>query len=180
MPEYVSRTKFLHLTSFVGTRSFETQKSLLQSLPKRVKISFDPGALYSGKGLTKIETLINRTYVIMPNRFELQQISGEGDYWKGADFLIGRGVRIVAVKLGEDGCYVTDGSEHHLIEPFEVEVVDTTGAGDAFCAGFLYGLLKDKSLYECGMIGNFVASRCVMKLGARTGLPRVKDLELLR
>ena len=60
-----------------------------------------------------------------------------------------------------------------------MKVVDTTGAGDAFCAGFLYGLLNDKSLYECGKLGNFVASRCVMKMGARAGLPFAKDLELL-
>jgi ribokinase len=66
-----------------------------------------------------------------------------------------------------------------LIEAFKVKVVDTTGAGDAFCAGFLYGLLRDKSLYECGRLGNFVASRCTMKMGARTGLPLAKDLAVL-
>ena len=60
-----------------------------------------------------------------------------------------------------------------------MKVVDTTGAGDAFDAGFLYGLIKGKSLYECGRIGNFVASRCVMKIGARAGLPHLKDLGLL-
>jgi ribokinase len=106
-------------------------------------------------------------------------LTGEIDYCKGADFMVGRGVKIVAVKLGSDGCYVTDGRERHLIEAFNVEVVDTTGAGDAFCAGFLYGLLNDKSLLECGKLGNFVASRCVMKMGARAGLPFAKDLELL-
>ena len=75
-------------------------------------------------------------------------------------------MKIVAVKLGAEGCYVTDGRERHRIEAFKVKAVDTTGAGDAFCAGFLYGLLKDKSLHECGRLGNFVASRCVMKMGA--------------
>jgi ribokinase len=93
--------------------------------------------------------------------------------------MVGRGVKIVAVKLGSDGCYVTDGKERHLIEPVKVEVVDTTGAGDAFCAGFLYGLINEKSLVECGKLGNFVASRCIMKMGARAGLPYAKDLELL-
>jgi ribokinase len=57
--------------------------------------------------------------------------------------------------------------------------VDTTGAGDAFCAGFLYGLLNGKSLKECAKLGNFVASRCIMKMGARTGLPRLEDLKML-
>ena len=104
---------------------------------------------------------------MMPNAVELELLTGEKDYCKGADALIGKGVKIVAVKLGGDGCYVTDGRERHLIEAFKVKVVDTTGAGDAFCAGFLYGLLNNKSLYECGRLGNFVASRCVMKMGAQ-------------
>jgi ribokinase len=173
---HVGRTRFLHFTSFVGDRSFQTQKQLLETLPKNIKVSFDPGALYARKGYAELEPIIKKSYVIMPNANELKLITGEADYCKGADFLIGKGVKVVAVKLGADGCYVTDGKERHLIKAFKVKTVDTTGAGDAFCAGFLYGLLNGKSLYDCGMLGNFVASRCVMKMGARAGLPYVKDL----
>ena len=115
----------------------------------------------------------------MPNAIELTLLTGEINYCKGADIMIGRGVKVVVVKLGGDGCYVTDGRERHLIEPFKVKVVDTTGAGDAFCAGFLYGLINEKSLVDCGRLGNFVASRCIMQMGARAGLPFAKDLELL-
>jgi ribokinase len=176
---YVSQARFLHLTSFVGETSFQTQKKLLNALPETVKVSFDPGILYARRGLAQLEPIIKKSYVLMPNVAELELLTGKMDYCKAADALVGRGVKIVAVKLGSDGCYVTDGHERHLIEAFKVKVVDTTGAGDAFCAGFLYGLLSEKSLYECGKLGNFVASRCVMKMGARTGLPFAKDLEFL-
>jgi len=98
------------------------------------------------------------------------------EYEKGAKRLIDAGVRVVAVKLGRNGCYVTDGGEAFLVEPFRVKVMDTTGAGDAFCAGFLYGLVENKPLTECGTLGNFVASRCIMKMGAREGLPRLDEL----
>jgi ribokinase len=175
-PDYASQAKFLHLTSFVGEKSLQTQKKLLTTLPSDVKVSFDPGAVYAQKGYSAIESIIKKTYVLMPNSFELEQLTGESDYCKGADFMIGRGVKIVAVKLGSAGCYVTDGRERIRIEPFKVKVVDTTGAGDAFCAGFLYGLIKNKSLSECGRLANFVASRCVMEMGARAGLPYAKDL----
>ena len=90
--------------------------------------------------------------------------------------LLDEGAGVVAVKLGEKGCYVTDGKESHLIEPYKVRVVDTTGAGDAFCAGFLYGLVEGKDLYQCGKLGNFMASRCITKVGARKGLPRHSEL----
>ena len=169
--EYAGDTQFLHLTSVVGDQSFRTQKKLLKALPASVKVSFDPGALYARRGLAEIEPFVRRAYVLMPNAFELELITGEADYCKGADFLVGRGVKVVAVKLGSRGCYVTDGRERHLMEAFKAKVADTTGAGDAFCAGFLYGLLKNKSLYDCGKLGNFVASRKVMKVGARAGLP---------
>jgi ribokinase len=174
--EYVRQTEFLHLASFVGQNSFQTQTKLVEALPRNVKVSFDPGEIYAGKGLKALEPILNRTYVFMPSARELQMLGGKADYKENAEFMIGKGVRIVAVKMGNKGCYVTDGKESHRIEAFKVKVVDTTGAGDAFCAGFLYGLIKKKNLAECGKIGNFVASRCVMNMGARTGLPKLEDL----
>jgi ribokinase len=176
---YVSQAQYLHFSSFVGEQSFQTQKKFVETLPANVKLSFDPGILYARKGFAQLESIIKQTYILMPNSIELELLTGEKDPQKGAEFLIKKGVKIVAVKMGADGCFVTDGKEEHRIEPFKVQVVDTTGAGDAFCAGFLYGLLNKKSLCDCGRIGNFVGSRCVMKMGARPGLPYVKDLKSL-
>ncbi|MCW4002583.1 MAG: carbohydrate kinase family protein [Candidatus Bathyarchaeota archaeon] len=174
--EYVSQTQYLHLSSFVGEKSFRTQKKLVGSLPSSIKISFDPGSVYAQKGFAAIEPLIRSSFVMMPNALELQLLTGESEVPKGAAVLLDAGVKIVAVKLGAKGCYVTNEQEKQTIPAFKVQVIDTTGAGDAFNAGFLYGLLHDKTLAECGRLGNFVASRCVMKMGARDGLPYEKDL----
>jgi len=176
--EYASSTKFLHLSSFVGKQSFETQKKLVDKLPEKVKVSFDPGALYARIELVKLRPIIDKTSVMIPNAGELALLTGKTDYKAGADLLIDEGVEVLAVKLGNRGCYVTDRRESHLVEPFKVKVVDTTGAGDAFDAGFIYGLLSGKSLREAGKIGNFVAARCIMTMGARAGLPTLNDLKL--
>ena len=176
---YLSQTKFVHFSSFVGEKSLRAQKKLLAALPNNIKISFDPGSVYAQKGFAAIEPIIRSTYVLMPNAFELELLTGETDYRKGADLMIGLGVKIVAVKLGDKGCFLTDGEEQLKVEPFKVKVVDTTGAGDAFCAGFLYGLINKKSLYECGQIANFVGSKSVTAMGARAGLPYAKDLASL-
>jgi ribokinase len=173
--DYVSGAEFLHMSSFVGERSFKAQKQLLEQLTG-VKVSFDPGAIYARKGLAALKPIIKKTHVMFPNVIEVKLLTGQ-DYREGARTFRKLGVDVVAVKLGKRGCYVTDGKESHLIEPYKVEAVDTTGAGDAFCAGFLYGLIKKKDLYECGRLGNFVASRCISKVGARTGLPRQADLK---
>jgi ribokinase len=173
---YASQTKFLHLTSFVGEESFETQRRILETVPGDVMVSFDPGALYARKGLATLGSIVERSFVLMPNAAELELLTGMADYRKGAEAMLRKGVKVVAVKLGSRGCYVTDGRQSHNVEAFKVKVVDTTGAGDAFCAGFLYGLIKHKSLGECGRLGNFVASRCTTKMGARAGLPTLEDL----
>jgi ribokinase len=172
---YASRAEFLHLTSFVGEKPFEAQKKLVKTLSE-VKISFDPGALYARKSLVSLKPIIKRSFVMLPNENEIRLLTGK-DYEGGSKALIKEGVSLVAVKLGERGCYVTNNKESHLVEPYEKKLVDTTGAGDAFCAGFLYGLIKGRDLYQCGRLGNFVAARCISKIGARTGLPRLSDLE---
>ncbi len=173
---YASQTQFLHLASFAGEKGLATQKELIAKLPENVRVSLDPGIFYARLGLDLLEDIIRKTYVMLPNADELTLLTGETDYCRGAELLLEKGVKIVAVKLGERGCYVTDGTETRVVPPHVTKVVDTTGAGDAFCAGFLFGLLKDKSLEKCGKIGNFVASKCIASLGARTGLPTLKDL----
>jgi ribokinase len=175
--DYAANTKFLHLTSFVGEKPFQAQKQLINRLSD-VKISFDPGAIYARRSLTALKPIIKRSFVMLPNENEIKLITGK-DYEEGSKILMKEGVSVVAVKLGERGCYVTDGKESHLVEPYEKELVDTTGAGDAFCAGFLYGLIKGRDLYQCGKLGNFVAAHCISKMGARKGLPRLPDLKQL-
>jgi ribokinase len=173
---YITDTQFLHLSSFVGEKSFRAQKKLMSFLPDSVKVSFDPGSLYAQKGLAAIEPIIQNSFVMMPNTLELQLLTGETGIPEGAQKLIEMGVEIVAVKMGDKGCYVTNGEEKMTLQPYKVPAVDTTGAGDAFDAGFLYGLVHNRTLEDCGKLGNFVASRSVMKMGARDGLPTREDL----
>ncbi|NIP66856.1 hypothetical protein GWN63_04610 [Candidatus Bathyarchaeota archaeon] len=173
--EYIQNTSILHLTSFVGDRSFQTQREVIKRLSD-VKISLDPGEIYARRGLTALKSIVERSFVMFPNENEVKLLTGQ-NYERGSELLIQEGSNIVAVTLGRRGCYITNGRETHLVEPYEVEVLDTTGAGDAFCAGFIYGLVKNRDLYECGRLGNFVASRCLQKVGARKGLPRISNME---
>jgi len=176
--KYMENTSFLHMTSFVGETSFKSQKKLVEQLPAHVKVSFDPGMLYAKRGLNALRTIVKRAFVMLPNEIELKMLTRKG-YEAGAEELISEGVKVVGVKLGKKGCFVTNGKESHMVEPFKVKVTDTTGAGDAWNAGFLYGLIKQRSLSECGTLGNFVASRCITSKGARNGLPQHSDLKQL-
>ena len=59
---------------------------------------------------------------------------------------------------------------------FQVKCKDTTGAGDAFNAGFLYGFLNGKNLYNSCLLGNYVAACCVEEIGAIKGLPNSSNI----
>jgi ribokinase len=172
--EYARQTEFLHLTS-MDEKPFEAQKRLTQEL-SHFKVSLDPGEIYARKGLARLKPIIKRCFVVMPSESEVKLLTGKG--WKeGAKQLLNEGAGIVGVKLGKEGCFITDGNQNHMVPSYKAKVVDTTGAGDAWNAGFLYGLVRKKDLYECGRLGNLVASKCIAKVGARQGLPRVQELK---
>ena len=73
---------------------------------------------------------------------------------------------IGAVKIGKDGAWVAHGQDLHRIEPIKVsKVIDTTGAGDAWAGGFLYGYLKGHSVPAAGALGSALGAECVQHLG---------------
>lgn len=171
--DYVESSKFVHLTSFVGNISFRAQKSLVKNFES--EITMDPGELYARKGINEIKPILKKTFVFLPNENEIRILTNQ-NYEIGAKELIKLGISIIAVKLGHKGCYVTNGKEDYLIPPLKKKPKDSTGAGDAFCSGFIYGLLHGRDIYECGRLGNFIASCCIEKYGARTGLPTKREL----
>jgi sugar/nucleoside kinase (ribokinase family) len=74
---------------------------------------------------------------------------------------------VAAVKMGAEGAWIARGRELHRIAPVRAErVVDTTGAGDAWAAGFLYGYLRGAPLPAAGAIGSLLGSETVQHLGA--------------
>jgi ribokinase len=176
--DYAEKAKLLHLSSFVGEQSFRSQRELVQQLPARVSVTLDPGMIYAQKGLAALKPIIQRSHAVLPNEAELQLLTGQG-FEAGAERLIGLGARIVGVKLGLRGCYVTDGRARFHIPPYQAKAHDTTGAGDAWNTGFLFGLLTGKSLDHCGKLGNLVASKCIAYSGARREMPRRSDLAQL-
>ena len=170
--EYFKDIKILHLTSFVGD-SIKAQESLLEELPANVKVSFDPGRIYAEKGLEYIKKILNRTNILLVNEEELKLLTSN-DYNTFEDRimdLMDFEIDLIIVKRGDKGCYVTNSKESHSVEAFQVKCKDTTGAGDAFNAGFLYGLLKGKNLYNSCILGNFVAACCVEEIGSIKSLP---------
>ncbi|MHC1636108.1 MAG: carbohydrate kinase family protein [Candidatus Methanospirareceae archaeon] len=173
--QFLEKAYFIHTSSFVNKKQLEMQTELVKRVKSR--ISFSPGMLCFKYKLEDMIEIISRSDVIFLSLGELQSLIKKEDYKRGARELLDIGAKIVCVTLGEKGCYVTDGISDFLIEAYPTKVVDTTGAGDAFAAGFLYGLLRGKDIYKSGKIGNFVASCCIREYGCRKGLPYKEEVE---
>lgn len=170
--DFAKKFKLLHLTSFIcknGFQSLESQKKIVEEFEF---VSFDPGMPYAERGIKDMLPILRRTTIFLPNRLEIEKMFGM-DFKSSAEKCLELGVEIVAVKLGSEGCWIKTRTKEISVNPFRVAVVDTTGAGDAFNAGFLYAYLKGKSVEECGKIGNYLASQCIQQVGARSGLPRL-------
>ena len=183
---YINQARMLHLSSFADDRQFRVVLELMDRLDLSIKLSFAPGALYAVKGLKALAPILNRTYLLFINQNEMRQLTGE-DVIAGAESCLRQGCQKVVVTVGTGERlrkatavgYIRDAEHEYIIEPVSRDIgaeVDTTGAGDAFAAGFLYGLVKGKGLEECGRLGNIVAQFCITKIGAREGLPTLNEL----
>ena len=175
---YVNQARILHLSSFVHHHQFELQREILTNLQPSVKVSFAPGALYAAKGFHHLSPLLKRTHFLFINHSELNQLTGEG-FALGAKNCLEQGCEIIVVTFGgTPAAYILSRKGEYVVESkLEQEsVVDTTGAGDAFAAGFLYGFLKGKDLKQCGLLGDIMARFCIAKIGAREGLPSLAEL----
>lgn len=189
--EYIDSSKLLHITSFVGKydeKSIKTQKRVLNEISNKVCVSFDPGRLYSERGLDFLDTFLNRTDILLINQSELMLLNDSKDNLKLNHNETPKnvkiiqqeyGIDIVVVKIGDKGSLVTQNEKSQLINAFDVTCVDTTGAGDAFNSGFLHGYLKGDDIKTMALKGNYVASRCITEHGATDGLPDIQNLKLL-
>jgi ribokinase len=184
--DYINQAKMLHISSFADDRQFKMLLGLMEELDSSIKVSFTPGALYAAKGLTALAPILARTHVLFINESEMEQLTGK-DITNGADTCLKQGCHIVVVTLGKGTIwknvratsYIRDIENEYIVEPGKqniISAIDTTGAGDAFSTGFLYGLLNGKGLEECGRLGDIVAQFSIAKIGARQGLPTLSEL----
>jgi ribokinase len=155
---------WVHLTSFIGESPFEAQKVLLDRLDSSVKVSMDPGEIYAKKGLNEIRPLIKRCHLLFLTEREVGVLTHQ-DLHTGIKSLIKAGPSVVICKRGSQGSHVFTGDGDFEVPAFQVEVVDNTGAGDVYNAGFLAGLFLGRSLEESALFATTVAAGSVMGYG---------------
>ena len=111
----------------------------------------------------------------VPSIEEARMVTGRREPADVAKALMEYGVKIVGLKMGEEGCYIRSADEELRIPKYDVEAVDACGAGDAFSAGFLTGILKGWDLDKTGRFANAVGALCVTAIGATTGIRSLEE-----
>jgi len=106
---------------------------------------------------------------LLPNREQVLAFTGSDDLVAGSRALIDRGVGCVAATCGGEGAVVVDGDSVEVVPAFAVDVVDTTGCGDAFSAGFLRGLSLGRSRRDAAVLGCAAAALVAQGLGSDFG-----------
>jgi ribokinase len=166
---------WVHLTSFIGKPPFEAQKFLLSHLSKSIKVSLDPGEIYAKRGLEIIHPLIRRCHILFLTEKEIGLLTDQ-DLDAGIRRLMEMGPSILVCKKGSRGSHVFTREGNFEVPAAQVEVIDNTGAGDVYNAGFLAGLFLRRSLEGSARFATKIAAKSVTGYG-RERYPRKEDLE---
>lgn len=177
--------QFLHISGycFQDEISRNNALKLISEARKRgVSISFDPSYWYSREYHKQNPELLSDVNVIFPNRKEAEILTNAEDPFTASRKLMKMGPEIVLVKVGPEGCLILSKTQKLALPAFPTQpVIDTTGAGDAFCGGFLAGIIHGLSVEEGAKLGNASASRIVGSIGGHTAAFSILEmLDFLR
>lgn len=140
------------------------------------KILVDTGGLPHRFGKKELRSFLSWVDYFIPSFKEAVALTGQKTPERIVEFLFDAGVRtMVGVKLAAKGCYIATREKAVYVRAKKIKkVVDTTGAGDAFVAGFVAGMLRGFDPFQAARIGNATAASCVTRMGASTAIRRLE------
>ncbi len=164
-------------TSYLGVQAahfspleLPSHRTLPPVLAERdVQVSLDPGERYMKPPLAEhVLDLLRFVDVFLPSQQEVASLLGQGDLWEAACRFAEAGPTVVVIKTGSSGSLVYDGKTgaRWHIPAYPVHVVDVTGAGDAYCGGFMVGYAETKDPVIAACYGAVSASFVLQGFGA--------------
>lgn len=173
----VADASHIHVTGYAGEANHDSYLKFLKKVKTdtHATVSFDVGWDPTGVWKPEIYDLFPCIDVLFMNQTEATHYSRMSSAAEAAKDFAGH-CGTAVIKMGKMGSLAVRGSNQYQAPPYQVEAVDTTGAGDSFNAGFIYGFLKGKSLEDCLKCGNGCGALSVTALGGNTGFPDERRL----
>lgn len=172
--DYIARAKVLHTTAL---RTDTAERALRRAKKEGLITSLDLEKHVAIYGFEKLAPLIKLTDILLPNKMGALTFTGATNLNEAAQKLLALGPRIVVITLAEKGCLVKTEKETLEVPAFRVKTVDATGAGDAFNAGLITGILNHWDLRKAATYANAVAAMKITHVGAQAGLPTRKEVD---
>ncbi len=167
-PGWLQTARVLYITDAYQ----EVAIAALTGLGGYAQVVFSPGGLMVSAGEDYLRPILERTDVLILNRVEAASLTKETDLQQACRELICRGPKVVLLTLGNQGVLVAENGTISQVPAVEVtDVVDTTGAGDAFSVGVVAGMLEGLDWVQAARLGCAVAAIKIRHFGSRTGLP---------
>ncbi len=165
--EMFSGYNIFHIEGYLVQNHELIRKAIMLAKESGLKVSIDLASFNVVESNLDFlhEIIKNYVDIVFANEEEARSYSGKMPL--EALNYIAEQCEIAVVKIGKDGSYIKSGDEVVQIKPRQSVCIDTTGAGDLYAAGFLFGLAKGYSLEMCGMIGSLVSGKVVEVLGAK-------------
>lgn len=138
--------------------------------------TLDTAGKRSTMSLSPLKPALPYIDFLLPSIGEARAITGKEKPAEIAGVFLNRGVSTVGLKMGSEGCFIKNSETEIELSSLNVDVQDTTGAGDAFVAGFIAGLLLDYDLLDCSRLATTVAAFCVEQIGATSGIPALQTV----
>ena len=170
----ISPTKWIYLTSASGSGVKDLHAQTLEFLDKHpeTKLAFNPGTHQIHLGKDELMPVLKKTNLLFVNREEAAQVleNETRDIKTLAQGFHDIGIATVIITDGPDGAYASDSRQIYHLDIYPGEVVERTGAGDAFGSGMLAALIHKQTLVEAMRWGNANSTSVVQYIGAREGL----------
>lgn len=128
-------------------------------------------------GVEYVKSIIPKVDIVKPSEDDAERLFGKDDPFKQIDRFLSLGAKLVIMTLGKQGAIVSNGNETVSFPTLATEVVDTTGAGDAFWSGFYAALLQGYTVRESLNLGFAVSAYKLKHLGAVVNLPKLESIQ---
>ncbi|MBK8807315.1 MAG: adenosine kinase [Bacteroidales bacterium] len=158
---------YVHLEGYLAFNQELIEHALKLAKEAGCKISIDMASFNVIEAMPDFMKRIVKQYVdiVFLNEEEAKSFTGKEP--REAVDEVAEVCEIAVVKVGKNGSYIKKGNEFYQVPAIKATALDTTGAGDNYAAGFLYGLLNNQPLPVCGAIGSLLGGKVIEVIGAK-------------
>lgn len=170
--QYITSADYLHLDGIYGEAALQAAKWMREA-GKRVVLD---AIKTEGKPDPILGDIVAWTDVLISGSAFARGLTGEDDFLKASKLILGMGPKIVVETRGDQGSFTVTENEAFHTPAFQVEALDTTGAGDVFHGAYIYGLIQDWDVRRIATFATAMAAIKCTRLGGRNGIPNLDEV----